>query len=224
MATHCLITAGPTREAIDPVRFLSNRSSGKMGFSLAAVAAEWGWQVTLVAGPVSLPTPAGVHRVDVVSAEEMLTAVTTALPDIQVAVMAAAVADYRPAHIAEQKIKKTADRLVIELERTPDILGSLRDPLGYRGLLAGFAAETELLEEYALTKLHRKGCDFIVANDVSQPGIGFESDENAASVFFADGRCSRLPRQSKMELAREIIRLAATELKERQEAIQNKKK
>lgn len=215
MSVHCLITAGPTREALDPVRFLSNRSSGKMGFALAAAAAARRWQVTLVAGPVSLPTPAGVRRIDVVSAQDMLDAVSSILPETHLAIMAAAVADYRPVHIAPHKLKKRADRMVLELERTPDILGSLRHPLGYRGLVVGFAAETENIEAYALDKLRRKGCDLLVANDVSQPGLGFEGDDNAAWMFFADGRCVELPRQTKTSLAQEIVRLAAEELASR---------
>lgn len=202
---HFLITAGPTREALDPVRFLSNRSSGRMGFAIAAAAVAAGHTVTLIAGPVALSTPPGVERVDVVSAQEMYAAVQAHLPRAQAAVFSAAVADYRPAEVAAQKIKKSADCITLELERTPDILGSVRRVFAWRGVLAGFAAETEHVLEHARAKLERKGCDLMVANDVSQPGIGFDSEENAVTLLFAGGGTESLPRMSKTAVAERIV-------------------
>lgn len=200
-----LVTAGPTREPIDPVRFLSNRSSGKMGFAIAAAAAAAGHRVVLVAGPVSLATPVGVERVDVVTAEEMAEAVRAALPVMEAVVCCAAVADYRPVRAAEQKIKKGEGRMTLELERTTDILGSVRRPWGWGGVLVGFAAETERLLEHARRKLEVKGCDLVVANDVSGVETGFESDENAAWLLYGDGRVEEQGRQPKAELAAVIV-------------------
>lgn len=211
---HFLVTAGPTREAVDPVRFLSNRSSGKMGFALAQAAAEAGHRVTLIAGPVALPTPPGVTRIDVESADDMFQAVASVLaqasPPVSVAILAAAVADYRPATVATQKIKKHAGRLTLELERTRDILGSMRTPLGFTGVLVGFAAETENVLAHAREKLERKGCNLIVANDVSQPGIGFDASDNEVTLVFPGGAPRPLPRGSKLEIARELVRVIAT--------------
>jgi phosphopantothenoylcysteine synthetase/decarboxylase len=208
---HFLITAGPTREALDPVRYLSNRSSGTMGFAIAQAAAEAGHRVTLVAGPVALPTPGGATRHDVVSAEDMFTAVATAIADpatpVDVAILAAAVADYRPVTAAPQKIKKHDDRIVLELERTRDILGSLRTPLGFAGVLVGFAAETENLLANARDKLDRKGCDLVVANDVSQPDVGFDSTDNEVTLVLPGGETRPLPRASKLDIARELVRV-----------------
>ena len=155
-----LITAGPTREALDPVRYLTNRSSGRMGYALAQAAAEAGHAVRLVSGPVTLSPPLGVETIGVESAAQMADAVQAALPWADAAIFSAAVADYRPATASAEKIKKSAERLVLELEKTTDILGSTRTPWGFRGVLVGFAAE----------KLHRKGCDMLVANDVSRAG------------------------------------------------------
>lgn len=207
---HFLVTAGPTREALDPVRFLSNRSSGTMGFAIAQAAAAAGHRVTLVAGPVALPTPPGVDRLDVESADAMFRAVESVVSDraapVDVAVLAAAVADYRPVVAASQKIKKHAGRLTLELERTRDILGSLRDPLGFDGVLVGFAAETENLMAHAREKLERKACDLMVANDVSRPGIGFDAPDNEVILIFADGATRLVPRAPKLEIAREVVR------------------
>lgn len=200
-----LVTAGPTREPIDPVRYLSNRSSGKMGFAIAAEAAAAGHRVLLVAGPVSLATPGGVERVNVTTAEEMAEAVRAALPDMEAVVCCAAVADYRPVQAAEQKIKKSEGRMTLELERTTDILGSVRQPWGWGGVLVGFAAETERLLEHARRKLEVKGCDLVVANDVSGMETGFESDENAAWLLYGDGRVEEQGRQPKSELAAVIV-------------------
>ena len=207
---HLLITAGPTREAIDPVRFLSNRSSGRMGFALAQAAAEAGHRVTLVAGPVSLPTPEGVTRADVTSAAEMAEAVRERVAGTDVAIFAAAVADYRPVAVAAQKLKKSADRLVLELERTTDILGSMRAPWGFRGVLVGFAAETEAVLSHAVEKMRRKGCDLLVANDVSRPGTGFDSADNEVALCFPSGTIRPLARAPKLEIAREVVTVAVS--------------
>ncbi|MBK8037799.1 MAG: phosphopantothenoylcysteine decarboxylase [Verrucomicrobiaceae bacterium] len=201
-----LITAGPTREALDPVRYLTNRSSGRMGYAIAEAAVEAGHEVVLVSGPVSLAKPAGVEVIAVESARQMFEAVQKSLAGCDVAIFAAAVADYRPVSVSEQKIKKKGERLVLELERTEDILGSARSVFGFRGVLAGFAAESEKLVEHAREKLERKGCDVIIANDITQPGIGFDSQENAVTLCLPGDQTIQLPQQSKATLAREIIR------------------
>lgn len=204
-----LITAGPTREPIDPVRYLSNRSSGKMGFALARVAAAAGHEVLLIAGPVHLETPAGVERVDIETAAELYQVVDTRIAECDVAILAAAVADYRPARRAEQKIKKAegVERLTLELVRTRDVLGSARDAMGFTGVLVGFAAETEDLESNAAKKLQSKACDLIIANDVSVPGIGFDSDENAVLVLRRGASTRSIARSSKDQIAAEIVQL-----------------
>ncbi len=209
-----VITAGPTREAIDPVRYLSNRSSGKMGFQLARAAAEAGGQVVLISGPVSLETPPGVERVDVESAQEMYEAVLAALPGTAIFIGAAAVADYRPARPAAAKIKKTAETLTLELERTPDILAEVkaRRPDLF---CVGFAAETDDLERHARDKLVRKGIDMVAANRVGpaapEAGGVFGSDDNALHLFWPGGEAS-LPLASKARLARQLIEHIATRL------------
>ena len=202
-----LITAGPTREAIDPVRFLSNHSSGKMGYALAAAAVEKGHEVVLISGPVCLATPEDVERIDVVSADEMFEVVQRMIDKVDVAIFCAAVADYRPAVAARQKIKKSSDAMTIKLERTRDILGSARSEFGFEGVLVGFAAETENVRENAIGKLERKRCDFLVANDVSDPALGFGTDDNAIVVFAKDGNENDLGKGSKAELAAKIIDL-----------------
>lgn len=198
-----LITAGPTREAIDPVRYLSNRSSGKMGYALASAALDAGHQVILISGPVTLQPPAGesvtVHQVE--SAEDMFQAVAKNITDCDIAIFAAAVADYRPIQPADHKIKKTSPSLTLELEKTKDILGSARSVFGFQGYLVGFAAETEHLETHALEKARRKHCDLIIANDVSRKDIGFDSNDNAVSLVSASGEIRHLPKQSKSTLA-----------------------
>ncbi|MFN0130332.1 MAG: phosphopantothenoylcysteine decarboxylase [Verrucomicrobiales bacterium] len=207
---HFLVTAGPTREAVDPVRFLSNRSSGRMGFAIAQAAVEDGHRVTLVAGPVSLVSPPGVARIDVESADDMFRAVERIVadtPPVDVAVLAAAVADYRPLTVAAHKIKKQSARLVLELERTRDILGSMRSPIGFCGVLVGFAAETENLLANAREKLQRKGLDLVVANDVSRPDVGFDAADNEVVLVFPSGESRPLPRAPKLEIARHIVRL-----------------
>lgn len=200
-----LITAGPTREPIDPVRYLSNRSSGRMGYALATAAAEAGHEVVLISGPVSLVAPEGIKLVKVETAQQMYQAVQSRIQSCEVAVFSAAVADYRPVRIAGEKIKKTEDHLTLQLERTEDILGSARSRFDFQGFLVGFAAETECLIPYAQSKLVRKGCDMIVANDVSQTGIGFDSDENEVTLCLPGGQTILVPKQSKAALARYLI-------------------
>ena len=179
-----LITAGPTQEAIDPVRYLTNKSSGKMGYALASAAAQAGHHVLLISGPTSLPIPDDIDFIPVISAEDMYKAVEKYSPDCQIAILCAAVADYRPAQVPSQKIKKTGDNLMLELVKTPDILGSMRDIFHFSGYLVGFAAETENVEAYAREKLLRKKCDLIVANDVSRSDIGFHSGENEVLLIY----------------------------------------
>lgn len=199
-----LITAGPTREPIDPVRFLSNRSSGKMGYSLAVAAVAAGHDVVLISGPTALSCPQGVEFVAIETAEELYQAVKQRISTVQLAIFSAAVADYRPAVVAEQKIKKTVGKMTLELERTPDVLGAIRSG-GFDGILVGFAAETTGLLAHAREKLMRKGCDLIVANDVSRKDIGFDSDHNAVTLLFADGRTQEWDRLTKRELAEKLI-------------------
>ncbi|MEQ6885338.1 bifunctional phosphopantothenoylcysteine decarboxylase/phosphopantothenate--cysteine ligase CoaBC [Salicola sp. Rm-C-2C1-2] len=204
-----VITAGPTREALDPVRYISNHSSGRMGFALAQAASEQGAEVTLVAGPVEQPTPGGVARIDVTSALEMKEAVDQAVSaGADWFIATAAVADYRPITVADQKMKKEpdADAPVVELEENPDILASVAARTEQRPLTIGFAAETRDVADYARDKLSRKGLDLIVANDVTTPGLGFNSDSNAVEVFWADGS-ERFEARPKRELARDLIRL-----------------
>jgi len=208
-----LITAGPTQESIDPVRYISNHSSGKMGFALAAATAEAGAQVTLVAGPVHLPTPVGVQRVDVKSAREMLAACEAAMP-ADVLIAAAAVADYHPQTVAAHKLKKNPqnpDGLQLQLRCNPDILATLAKRKD-RPFCVGFAAETEHLLEHAAVKLHGKNLDLIVANDVKRSDIGFNSDDNAVTVIDRSGQQIRLDKASKSEIARQLIDLIASHL------------
>lgn len=200
-----LITAGPTREPLDPVRYLTNRSSGKMGYALAQAALEAGHQVTLISGPTALTAPEGVSLIRIETARQMFEAVRDHLAGQDVAIFSAAVADYRPAAIAEQKIKKTGDTLTLTLEKTEDILGSARSLFGYTGFLVGFAAETQHLLAHAEEKRRRKGCDLLIANDVSQPGIGFDSGENEVTLCLPDAAPIPLPRQTKAALARELL-------------------
>lgn len=198
-----MLTAGPTREAIDPVRYISNSSSGKMGFALAAAAAEAGANVTLVAGPVSLPTPAGVSRIDVVTAAEMHTAVMTRVADCDVFIGCAAVADYRAADIAPQKIKKTGETLELHLVRNPDIIAAVAAHRP-RPFTVGFAAETNDLLVHARQKLERKGLDLVIANDVSRSDIGFGSDHNEVQVVSITGESAPLA-GTKRAVARALI-------------------
>ncbi len=199
-----LITAGPTREALDPVRYLTNRSSGRMGYALAGAARHEGHEVLLISGPTTLDVPAGVDFVPVESAQQMYDAVRDLIKGVDVAILCAAVADYRPVNVSGQKIKKQADRLVLELERTPDILGSMRSTFGFTGKLIGFAAETQDVESYAREKLQRKQCDMIVANDVSRADIGFDSRENEVILVFAEHTVP-LKKDTKEQIAMRII-------------------
>lgn len=198
-----LITAGPTREPIDPVRFLTNRSSGRMGYALAEAFARREEQVLLISGPTQLDIPDHVDFIPVETAQEMYDAVAHYLPQMDAAIFCAAVADYTPVSVAEQKIKKSADTLTLELKKTPDILGSARQVMGFTGYLVGFAAETENLEQNARTKLERKGCNMIIANDVSQAGIGFDSAENEVLIVEA-AENTALPRDTKEHLAHHL--------------------
>jgi phosphopantothenoylcysteine synthetase/decarboxylase len=199
-----LVTAGPTREPIDPVRYLTNRSSGKMGYAIADAAVHAGHSVLLVSGPTSLDVPAGVDFIPVETAAEMFATVADYLPRMDAAVFAAAVADYTPASTAAQKIKKCGESLTLELVRTKDILGSARGEIGFKGILVGFAAETENVEANARLKLAAKACDLIVANDVSRPDIGFDSHENEALLVFPD-RTEIFPKAPKHDLAIRIV-------------------
>jgi phosphopantothenoylcysteine decarboxylase/phosphopantothenate--cysteine ligase len=203
-AVKVLVTAGPTREPMDPVRFLTNRSSGKMGYEIAAAFAHAGHAVLLVSGPTALDVPDRVDFIPVETAAEMHAAVGHHLGRMDIAVFAAAVADYTPASVSPEKIKKSADTITLELIRTPDILGSARAPLGYEGTLVGFAAETENLEANARDKLKRKGCNLVIANDVSQPGIGFDSDHNEVILVYPD-RTEALALASKHDLAHQLV-------------------
>ena len=201
-----LLTAGPTRERIDPVRFISNRSSGKMGFAVAAAARAAGAEVVLVSGPVSLPTPAGVRRVDVECAADMLQAVQREVPRADIFISTAAVADYRPANPANQKIKKTSSSLDIGLERTIDILATVA-AAAERPFVVGFAAETENVEQHARGKLARKNLDLIAANEVGDDKV-FEKDDNALMVLWNGGRRDLGP-GSKMSIAHDLVALIA---------------
>ncbi len=206
-----LLTAGPTREAIDPVRYISNHSSGKMGFALAQAAAEMGAEVTLVSGPVNLATPAGVKRIDVESAQQMLDAVMQQVEQHNIFIGCAAVADYRIADVADQKIKKSAEKMQLALVRNPDILATVAQHTT-RPFTVGFAAETNDVEQYARGKLQRKKLDMIAANDVSIQGLGFNADSNALQVFWQDGS-QQLPATDKLTLARQLLTLIEQQLK-----------
>jgi len=206
-----LVSAGPTCEDLDPVRFLGNRSSGRMGFGTAAEAPARGAGGTLVAGPVALETPPGVKRIDGRRALEMRDAVLAALPGQDVYVGAAAIADYMPAQVQPQKIKKGADTLQLQLVRTPDVLAEVARHAARPRVVVGFAAETEQLEHNALAKLRAKNLDLIAGNDVSAPGLGFGSEENALQVYSNSGR-QDIPRGPKPVVARALLDLIAARL------------
>lgn len=207
-----LITAGPTREAIDPVRYLSNHSSGKMGFALAAAAANAGAEVTLIAGPCQLTTPAGVTRIDVISAEDMHEAVANSVAQQDLFIGCAAVADFRPMNVAEQKMKKQdgENQMQIALVKNPDILAWVAQQEN-APFCVGFAAETENVAAYARKKLDRKGIQMIIANDVSNPELGFNSDSNAVIAISADTE-QHIATNSKDEIAKQLITLIAGKL------------
>jgi phosphopantothenoylcysteine decarboxylase/phosphopantothenate--cysteine ligase len=210
---HVVVTAGPTREAIDPVRYLSNRSSGRMGYAIAAAARRRGAQVTLISGPTALAAPDGVQLVPIESARQMYDAVMAALPGADVVIKAAAVADFAPLQVAGQKMKKQpgVDSLTLELKKNPDILAAI-GALTPRPFLVAFAAETDAVEANAREKLVRKGADLIVANDVSDHSIGFDSAQNEAVVFGRDGSETRIARAAKSVVAERILDLVVARL------------
>lgn len=213
---HVVVTAGPTREAIDPVRYISNHSTGKMGFSLAAACYAAGAKVTLIAGPVTLDTPNGVQRVNVASAVQMLDASMQTLDEgCDIFIATAAVADYRVAQVADQKIKKAGDELAVSLIKNPDIVVTIAQQQ-QRPFMVGFAAETQNVEEYAAGKLVAKKLDMIACNDVSRKDIGFASDENAMTVFFAQSyhmNKRELEKASKQEISQQLVEAIADALK-----------
>lgn len=213
---HVVVTAGGTREAIDPVRFVTNRSSGKQGYSVAQAALDAGADVTLITTALELAPPVGATLIEVESAAQMLDAVLTHSEHADALIMAAAVADYRPVTVADQKIKKTESDLPLSLTRTIDILatvGARRRETGYPRALVGFAAETQDLLTNAQSKLERKNADFIVANDVSLPGAGFAGDTNIVTILSADGTSLSLGQQSKAAVAEAIIEQIASLLR-----------
>ena len=198
-----LITAGPTREPIDPVRYLSNRSSGKMGYAIAEAAVETGHDVVLISGPANLDPPPGAKLVSISTSEEMFDSVHQNVPNCDLLVMAAAVANYKPAQMSNEKIKKRAANLSLELIQTRDVLASL--PRQDRHFaVVGFAAETENLEVNALKKLREKNCDVIVANDAR---VAMESDENEVTIFFRGGKKKKISRAPKRIIARELVKI-----------------
>ncbi len=206
-----VITAGPTREPIDPIRYISNHSSGKMGYALAAAARDAGAQVILVSGPVSIPAPAGVEVRAVVTADDMLTVAGQAVDEgCEVFIATAAVADYRPDTCASDKIKKTREDMTLSLVRNPDTLASIAARAD-APFTVGFAAETRDVEHYARDKMQRKKLNMIVANDVSAPGIGFNSDDNAVTVFWRSGQQAIGP-ESKAGIARQLVDLIAEQI------------
>lgn len=202
-----MVSAGPTREAIDPVRFVSNRSSGKMGFAVARAAADAGAEVTLIAGPVNLPTPPRIERVDVETTQQMCDEALSRMDEMDMYIGAAAISDYRPKQVSVQKIKKTADTFVLEMLKCPDLLASVA-ALKNGPFTVGFAAETEKLEQHASDKLKRKNLDMIVANLVGE-NLCFDADDNEVVVLWQGGR-QPLPRLSKQELARRLVDVIAT--------------
>jgi phosphopantothenoylcysteine decarboxylase/phosphopantothenate--cysteine ligase len=206
-----VVTAGPTREFIDPVRFLSNPSSGRQGFALAQAALDRGADVTLVAGPTQLPTPVGAERVDVDTAQAMKAAVLEASAQADVLLMAAAVGDYRPADTFAQKLKKTEKDLTLQLTRTPDVLAAVaerRRETGYPRVTVGFAAETEGLLANARAKREAKRLELIVANDVTAAGAGFGAETNRVVLLDRDGSVEELPLMSKAAVAEAVLERA----------------
>ena len=203
-----LVTAGPTREPIDPVRYLSNRSSGKMGYAIAEAAIENGHDVFLISGPVNLDPPRGVEFIAVSTGDEMFDAIDRHLRNCDVLVMCAAVADYKPKNYSPGKIKKRDTNLSLELIPTRDILGSLSKQ-DRQFLVVGFAAETNDVEENAQKKLRDKNCDMIVANDVSRANSGMESNENEVTILFRNGEKKKISRAPKKIIARELVKIIA---------------
>jgi phosphopantothenoylcysteine decarboxylase / phosphopantothenate---cysteine ligase len=203
-----LITAGPTREPIDPVRYLSNRSSGKMGFAIAAAALDAGHKVTLISGPVNLDPPRGAQFISVSTSDEMFDATDRQVRNCDVLVMSAAVADYKAKNVSPGKIKKRDANFSLELVPTCDILGSLSKQ-DRQFVVVGFAAETNDVEENAQKKLRDKNCDMIVANDVSRANSGMESDENEVTILFRNGKKKKICRAPKKYIARELVKIIA---------------
>jgi phosphopantothenoylcysteine synthetase/decarboxylase len=201
-----VVTAGPTREPLDPVRYLSNRSSGKMGYAIAAAALEEKHDVVLISGPVALPAPSGAELVRVTTGEEMFEAISQQLGQCDVLVMCAAVCDYKPAQYATQKLAKRRGRFTLELEATRDILASLTNRPN-DCFVVGFAAETHELEANATRKLREKNCDLMVANDVSRADLGMDADENEVVIFSPNDAPKKIPRAKKTELARVLLKI-----------------
>lgn len=208
-----LVTAGPTREPIDPVRYISNRSSGKMGYAIAEAAQRRGANVTLISGPTARTAPAGVNILRVRTAKEMHAAVMAAAPQNQIVIKAAAVADFAPVHVADRKIKKRddSDVMTIELRKNPDILADVAK-LDPKPFIVAFAAETDSVEEHAREKLQRKGADLIVANDVADASIGFDSDQNEVMIIGRDGGVTRLAKAAKHVIADRLLDVIVAKL------------
>ena len=209
-----MVTAGPTREALDPVRYISNHSSGKMGYAIARAAAEAGALTTLVSGPVNLETPDNVTRIPIVSAQDMYDAVSGELESCDIFIGCAAVADYRPVAVQPSKIKKQGEHMQLELVRNPDIIAAVASST-HRPFTVGFAAETDQVLEYARGKLEKKGLDMIVANDVSNPDAGFNSDDNAATILWHGGSRD-VPLTGKGQLAGILVETIAAQWQDRQ--------
>ena len=205
------ITAGPTREPLDPVRFISNHSSGKMGYALAEAALQFGAKVNLISGPVTIKAPTGVNLINIESAEELLTESLTYAPQSDAFIGCAAVADYRAANIATQKMKKQGDELTLTLTKNPDVIAAIANLTQNRPYTVGFAAETQNVESYAKGKLQNKNLDMICANDVSKSGLGFNSDHNALTLYWHNEQLE-LPTTSKIEIARKVIEQLAKHL------------
>ena len=203
-----VVTAGPTREPIDPVRFISNRSSGRMGYAIAEAARDAGHDVTLISGPVMIAPPSDVDLVPIVTSDELYNAVHDYLGDCDVLVMCAAVSDYKPAVVTRQKTEKADEAFALQLIPTRDILASLPAE-NRRYLVVGFAAQTHDLEQNAVRKLHAKNCDMIVANDVSGSDVGMETDDNAVTIFFRNGERETIPRARKSTIARSLMKIIA---------------
>lgn len=212
---HLLVTAGPTQEPVDPVRYFTNHSSGKMGYAIAEAAANLGARVTLISGPTQLASPKNVERINVMTAQEMYEAVMKYFPTSDIVIKSAAVADYRPKHVFTGKMKKKPGDMTIELERTIDILATLGEKKGEQ-FLVGFAAETDHVEQYAKDKLERKKLDMIVANNVSEQGAGFQGDTNKVIIIDREGTKIELPLMSKKEVAYQLLLEIAKRLERRE--------
>jgi phosphopantothenoylcysteine decarboxylase/phosphopantothenate--cysteine ligase len=202
-----LITAGPTREPIDPVRYISNRSSGKMGYAIAEAALGEGHHVTLISEPVNVEAPRDAQLISVLTSDQMFEAVHRYADQCDICVLCAAVADYKPANVSSTKIKKRGEKFLLELIPTRDILHSLGHQEDRQFLLVGFAAETDQVEENAVKKLRTKNCDIIVANDVSGADSGMESEMNEVTILFRDGEKMKISRAPKKNIARELVKI-----------------